>query len=65
MSTVTRFAVTLKHNGQYYCDKKVTGDLFSKDIWKATLYKKKPAIVEHQEVVMVTITYEEQPYVVV
>lgn len=54
--TVTRFAVKLKD--KYYCDARE----LSSSIWKATLYKTKPAVVEHQKVVMVTVTYTEKPY---
>ena len=61
MSNITRFAVKLKDN--YYCDVSRPGNsLFSKVIWKAKLYSEKPTIVGYQRVVMISVTYREEPY---
>jgi hypothetical protein len=62
MSTVTRFAVKHKDSGKYYAIK----ELFTENLWEATLVKDKPEIIpEWQELVTITVTYEEQRYKVI
>ena len=60
MSTVTRFAVkNLMHN-KYYSSN--SSYYLTENLWEASFYIKAPAILDGEKVVMVNITYEEQPY---
>ena len=60
VSTVTRFAV--KYSDVNYVSKDCTP---TPNIWEAEVYKDIPYAFDTDKIVMVTITYEEQPYVVV
>ena len=56
MSSITRFAVKSVNN-KYYGIHHLT-----ENIWEAKLYSDKPSVVVGQEVVMISISYEEIPY---
>jgi hypothetical protein len=60
MSTVTRFAI--KKGDEYLLDD--SSIFFTKDIFRAKLFGTSdvPVVDDDEYPVMVTITYEEQPY---